>query len=103
MLVESSKIIVFDLYDSSHSKFYKTSKDALKSEIVAVSKEKASVSKGNNDFKNLRVTIDSKGNVKVLAKTSGYSNSDAFKVHYAGTTYAKAIELAEKKLDDDFS
>lgn len=101
--VEANKITVFDIYNIEKSSFYKTDKDALKTAFVNVSKEKPTVKSGKNDFKALRISIDSKGNVTVLVKTKGYSEDDAFKVHYAGTTYSSALKLAKKKLDTDFS
>ncbi len=103
ILVEANKITVFDIYNVEKASFYKTSKDALKTAFVSVSKEKPTVKSGKNDFKKLRITIDSKGNVSALVKTQGYSNDDTFKVYYAGTSFSSALKLAKKKLDTDFS
>ena len=102
MRVEAGKIQVFDLYNAEKKRFNKTEKEALKANLMTVSKEKPSVKKTTYDFKKLQVAIDGK-QTKLLLKTEGYVADDAFKIHYAGKTYADALKLAKKKLDTEFS
>lgn len=102
MLVETGKIQVFDLYDADKKRFYKTEKEALKANLMTVSKEKPTAKKTTYDFKTLQVAITAK-QTKLLLKTEGYAAEDAFKIHFAGKTYADAIKLAKKKLDTEFS
>lgn len=102
MRVDADKIQVFDLYNAEKKGFYKTEKEALKANLMTVSKEKPTVKKTTYDFKKLQVAIDGK-QTKLLLKTEGYSAEDAFKIHFAGAKFTDALKLGKKKLDAEFS
>lgn len=94
MKVTETKIIIYEMYDGK-SKMY-SEKDALKHEIASDTKGKLKEVKKVIKATDFTITLSSKN---VTIKFKDFS----LKMSSAGSTYADAVKLANKKLDAEFS